>query len=106
MAAGQSVSILGIHSKHLFVTQNVNILVKTKNVPMALKHKINLIFYVTLAFPSGNFSHLIRFCSERIPYCNTSSQTMNLRISEKKLTESNMFETFFQFLSISCRFEG
>merc|ERR1712090_74011 len=79
--------------------------VKTKNAPMALKHKINFIFLCDIGFPKlgegvrplGNFSHLIRFCSERIPYCNTSSQTMNLRISEKKLTESNMFETFFSF---------
>ena len=46
---------------------NVNILVKTKNAPEALKHKINLKFFCDMGVPIlgvcplGNFSHLIPF---------------------------------------------
>ena len=45
------------HSKSLAkypttLSQNVNILVKTKNAPKALKRKINLNFFVTWAFPN------------------------------------------------------
>ena len=51
-----------------FVTQNFNILVKTKNAPEALKRKKTLTFFVTWLFqywgggaPFRNFSHFIPF---------------------------------------------
>ena len=40
----------GFPYSHITLSQNVNIFVKTKNAPEALKHKINLNFFVTLVF--------------------------------------------------------
>ena len=59
-------------SSQVTLSQNVNILLKNKNAPKALKHKINIIFFVTWVFPqggrgrggvsqSGNFSHVFPF---------------------------------------------
>ena len=42
----------GFPYSHITLSQNVNILVKTKNAPKALKRKINLKFFVTCAFPN------------------------------------------------------
>ena len=49
-------------SLYHFVTQNVNILVKTKNAPKALKRKINLKIFCDMSIPirgeGGGSAHL------------------------------------------------
>ena len=58
------------HSAIINITQNVNIFVKTKNAQEALKHKINLNFFLHGCShkgeagglsQSGNFSHVLPF---------------------------------------------
>ena len=79
---------------HITLSQNVNIFVKTKNAQEALKHKINLNFFVTWAFPYGGvgggltmwekFPRNVVFDSEDLPKTGSQSLHPNKKNSETK----------------------
>ena len=65
----------GFPYSHFTLSQNVNILVKTKNAPKALKHKININFFCDMGISRGEgglakwefFPHFSVFGCESIP---------------------------------------
>ena len=64
------VAVEGFPYSHFTLSQNVNILVKTKKAPKALKHKINIKNFCDMGVPTrgtGGSRKVVWFGSESVP---------------------------------------